>query len=149
MPKKKLQVNLKPIARGEIVRVVVDGQGISIHRSGKLLPVPQQPSNRDVLGPSLGTKVKADIVEGDLQGFEVCGADRNRGAFVPPLLLLARDPKTARAIHEVEAFGPVATVMPYQDTADAIALARRGGGSLAASIFCADDSLARSGRGRL
>ena len=45
-------------------------------------------------------------------------------------------------IHEVEAFGPVATVLPYSDTADAIALARRGEGSLAASVFSADDALA-------
>jgi oxepin-CoA hydrolase/3-oxo-5,6-dehydrosuberyl-CoA semialdehyde dehydrogenase len=65
-----------------------------------------------------------------------------RGAFVPPLLLLCRDPTAARAIHEVEAFGPVATVLPYRDTADAIGLARRGGGSLVASVFTADDSLA-------
>ena len=42
-----------------------------------------------------------------------------------------------------QAFGPVATVLPYRDTADAIALARRGEGSLAASVFCADDSLAK------
>jgi len=42
----------------------------------------------------------------------------------------------------VEAFGPVATVLPYQDTEDAIALARRSAGSLAASVFSADDALA-------
>ena len=45
-------------------------------------------------------------------------------------------------MHDVEAFGPVATVVPYADTADAIALARRGGGSLVASVFSADDGVA-------
>jgi oxepin-CoA hydrolase / 3-oxo-5,6-dehydrosuberyl-CoA semialdehyde dehydrogenase len=74
--------------------------------------------------------------------FDVAGGDRSRGAFLPPLLLLSRSPKTARAIHEVEAFGPVATVMPYVDTADAIALARRSGGSLVASVFSADETQA-------
>jgi oxepin-CoA hydrolase/3-oxo-5,6-dehydrosuberyl-CoA semialdehyde dehydrogenase len=96
----------------------------------------------DVLARVAELRREADLVEGNLDQFEVHGADRARGAFVPPLLLLSRDPKTARAIHDVEAFGPVATVMPYRDTADAIALARRGEGSLAASVFCADDSLA-------
>ncbi len=66
--------------------------------------------------------------------------DRERGAFVPPLLLLCKSPKAARAIHEVEAFGPVATVIPYRDIADAIALARRSAGSLVASVFSADDA---------
>ena len=65
-----------------------------------------------------------------------------RGAFVPPLLLLCREPHAAHAVHEVEAFGPVATVVPLRDTADAIALARRSGGSLVASVFTADDALA-------
>jgi oxepin-CoA hydrolase/3-oxo-5,6-dehydrosuberyl-CoA semialdehyde dehydrogenase len=106
-------------------------------------PLVSQEQRTDVLTRVAELRREADLAAGDMEGFEVRGADRSRGAFVPPLLLLARDPKTARAIHEIEAFGPVATVMPYQDTADAIALARRGGGSLAASIFCADDSLAR------
>src|SRR6201999_1008990 len=48
------------------------------------------------------------------------------------------------AIHEVEAFGPVATVLSYRDTRDAIALARRSAGSLAASVFSADDDSARA-----
>ena len=87
-------------------------------------------------------RAEADIVVGDLQGFAVQGADRERGAFVPPLLLLCREPHAARAVHEVEAFGPVATVLPYRDAADAIGLAGRSGGSLVASVFSADDALA-------
>jgi oxepin-CoA hydrolase/3-oxo-5,6-dehydrosuberyl-CoA semialdehyde dehydrogenase len=61
---------------------------------------------------------------------------------MPPLLLLCREPHAARAVHDVEAFGPVATVVAYRDTEDAIALARRGGGSLVASVFSGDDALA-------
>jgi oxepin-CoA hydrolase/3-oxo-5,6-dehydrosuberyl-CoA semialdehyde dehydrogenase len=57
-------------------------------------------------------------------------------------VLRCRDPHAARAVHEVEAFGPVATLMPYRDSADAIALAQRSGGSLVASVFCADDATA-------
>ena len=85
---------------------------------------------------------EADIVAGSLESFEVRGGDRRRGGFLAPLLLRCRDPHAARAVHEVEAFGPVATLIPYRDSADAIALARRGGGSLVASVFSADDAVA-------
>ncbi len=105
-------------------------------------PLVSQEQRTDVLARFAELGREADVVAGSMDHFEVQGADRARGAFVPPLLLLSRDPQTARAIHDVEAFGPVATVVPYRDTADAITLARRGGGSLAASVFCADDSLA-------
>jgi oxepin-CoA hydrolase/3-oxo-5,6-dehydrosuberyl-CoA semialdehyde dehydrogenase len=105
-------------------------------------PLVSQEQRTEVLARVAELRGEADLVAGNLDHFEVSGADRGRGAFVPPLLLLARDSPTARAIHEVEAFGPVATVLPYRDTTDAIALARRGAGSLAASVFCGDDSLA-------
>jgi oxepin-CoA hydrolase/3-oxo-5,6-dehydrosuberyl-CoA semialdehyde dehydrogenase len=105
-------------------------------------PLVSQEQRSDVLVRVAELRREADLVAGDLEQFEVKGADRAHGAFVPPLLLLSRDPPAARAIHSVEAFGPVATVVPYRDTDDAIALARRGEGSLAASVFSADDALA-------
>ncbi|MEP6545972.1 MAG: phenylacetic acid degradation bifunctional protein PaaZ [Gammaproteobacteria bacterium] len=105
-------------------------------------PLVSQEQRSDVLARVGELRREAELVAGRLDHFEVTGADPSRGAFVPPLLLLSRDPGAARAVHEIEAFGPVATVMPYHDAADAIALARRGGGSLAASVFCADDALA-------
>jgi oxepin-CoA hydrolase/3-oxo-5,6-dehydrosuberyl-CoA semialdehyde dehydrogenase len=105
-------------------------------------PLVSQEQRAEVLARVLELRKEAELVAGDPSKFEITGADYARGAFVPPLLLLCRDPRAAKAIHSVEAFGPVATVLPYRDTADAIALAKRGGGSLAASVFCADDSLA-------
>ena len=120
-------------------RIVVGDPQAEGVRMGPLVSLEQR---TDVLARVAELRREADLVAGNLDQFEVHGADRARGAFVPPLLLLSRDPPAARAVHEVEAFGPVATVMPYRDTADAIALARRGEGSLAASVFCADDSLA-------
>lgn len=65
------------------------------------------------------------------------------GAFMPPVLLRADDPWAATAIHDIEAFGPVATIMPYTDIADAVALANRGMGSLALSMFTHDAQAAR------
>jgi oxepin-CoA hydrolase/3-oxo-5,6-dehydrosuberyl-CoA semialdehyde dehydrogenase len=105
-------------------------------------PLVSQEQRTDVLERVAELHREAELVAGDLGRFEVRDADRERGAFVPPLLLLCNDVKGARAIHEVEAFGPVATVLPYRDTAQAIGLARRSAGSLAASVFTADDALA-------
>ena len=65
------------------------------------------------------------------------------GAFMQPVLLRADDPWSASAVHDVEAFGPVSTVMPYKDMADAIALANRGMGSLALSLFTFSPDSAR------
>ncbi|MGO9931836.1 MAG: phenylacetic acid degradation bifunctional protein PaaZ [Steroidobacteraceae bacterium] len=105
-------------------------------------PLVSQEQRSVVLARVRQLRQEADLVAGDPQKFKITGADGARGAFVPPLLLLCREAQAAHAIHSVEAFGPVATVLPYRDTADAIALAKRGGGSLAASVFCADESLA-------
>jgi len=105
-------------------------------------PLVSQEQRTDVLERVAELHREAELVSGELGRFDVKNADRERGAFVPPLLLLCNDTKASRAIHEVEAFGPVATVLPYVDTADAIAIARRSAGSLAASVFSADDALA-------
>jgi len=65
------------------------------------------------------------------------------GAFLEPILLRTDDPWAATAVHDVEAFGPVSTVMPYRDLDDAIALANRGMGSLALSLFTHSPDAAR------
>ncbi|MDX1779969.1 MAG: phenylacetic acid degradation bifunctional protein PaaZ [Thalassovita sp.] len=65
------------------------------------------------------------------------------GAFLPPTLLACDDPDTASAVHTVEAFGPVATLMPYRDLPHAAELANRGGGSLVSSLFTNAPAVAR------
>jgi oxepin-CoA hydrolase / 3-oxo-5,6-dehydrosuberyl-CoA semialdehyde dehydrogenase len=85
----------------------------------------------------------AELVYGNLNDFSVVGADRARGAFFPALLFYAKDPFGAREPHDVEAFGPVNTVMPYRDVGGAIELAKKGKGSLVGSLFTADDRVAR------
>jgi len=85
----------------------------------------------------------AELVFGDVDDFNVVGADRARGAFFPALLFYAKDPFGASEPHDVEAFGPVNTVMPYRTVDDAIELAKRGKGSLVGSLFTADDRVAR------
>ena len=85
----------------------------------------------------------AELVYGNLEDFPVVGADRTRGAFFPALLFYAKDPFVASEPHDVEAFGPVNTVMPYRTIDDAIELAKKGRGSLVGSLFTADDRVAR------
>ncbi|WP_214367079.1 phenylacetic acid degradation bifunctional protein PaaZ [Pseudonocardia sp. H11422] len=81
------------------------------------------------------------IVYGDAEKVEVLDADAERGAFVSPLLLTA-DPDRAEP-HEVEAFGPVSTVMAYTGTEQVVELAARGQGSLVGSVVTADPAFAR------
>ena len=83
------------------------------------------------------------IVIGDMEHFEVIGADKEKGAFLPPLIFLNTSPFTNTDCHNIEAFGPVSTIMPYKDIDEAIALARMGMGSLVASIVTQDDDIAR------
>src|SRR5688572_9728717 len=80
----------------------------------------------------------ARIVSGDPGRSPVEG----NGAFISPILLRADDPWGSPAVHDVEAFGPVSTIMPYRDLDDAVALANRGMGSLALSLFTFDPGVA-------
>lgn len=84
-----------------------------------------------------------EIIIGDLEKFEVVGADKKKGAFLPPLVFLNTDPFNNTDCHNIEAFGPVSTIMPYNDIDDAIALAKMGKGSLVCSIVTADDNIAK------
>ncbi|PHN06322.1 phenylacetic acid degradation bifunctional protein PaaZ [Flavilitoribacter nigricans] len=85
----------------------------------------------------------ADIVYGSLDEVEVLGADFEKGAFLSPILLLEKDPRKNQGVHEIEAFGPVSTLMPYKDLDEAIELAQMGKGSLCCSIATYDDQIAR------
>ncbi len=75
-----------------------------------------------------------EIIYGDLDKFEVLGADKTTGAFFSPILFLNTDPFNKIDCHETEAFGPVSTVMPYKTIEEAIAIANLGKGSLVSSI---------------
>ncbi|HVW43363.1 MAG TPA: phenylacetic acid degradation bifunctional protein PaaZ [Amycolatopsis sp.] len=80
-------------------------------------------------------------VFGDPERVEVVDADAERGAFLSPILLRG-DPERAEP-HEVEAFGPVATLLPYVSTEQVIDYAARGQGSLAGSVVTGDERFAR------
>ncbi|MFN9783935.1 MAG: phenylacetic acid degradation bifunctional protein PaaZ [Sphingobacteriales bacterium] len=85
----------------------------------------------------------SQLVYGSLDAVEVMGADAKTGAFLSPILLVNSQPFGTTDVHDVEAFGPVSTVMPYRNMDEAIELSRLGKGSLCSSIITADDLLAR------
>jgi oxepin-CoA hydrolase/3-oxo-5,6-dehydrosuberyl-CoA semialdehyde dehydrogenase len=86
---------------------------------------------------------EAEVVFGGSDDFEVVEADVRKGAFFMPTLLHCDKPFASAAVHAVEAFGPVSTVLPYDSLNEAIELARMGEGSLAGSIITNDDEIAR------
>ena len=83
------------------------------------------------------------IIYGSLDSVEVVDADAGKGAFISPILLMNEDPFGSTEPHEIEAFGPVSTIMPYRDTEEVIELSKLGKGSLCSSIVTADNGIAR------
>ncbi len=83
------------------------------------------------------------VVYGDIEQYEVVGAQKDKGAFFPPVLLRNDDPFLNQDTHHIEAFGPISTIMPYHDLDDAIALANMGKGSLVSTICTYDHRIGR------
>src|SRR5215472_6225306 len=125
--------------RGALAQVVVGDPRLENVRMG---PVASLGQRREVLEQLSRLTREAELICGGAGQAQPLGADADRGAFLAPTLLYCRDAVRARAIHSVEAFGPVCTLIAYDSVDDAIALARRGGGSLVGSIFSADDAVA-------
>lgn len=84
----------------------------------------------------------AELVVGNPDEVRLASGDAGLGAFLNPVLLYADKPFAAQAVHEVEAFGPVSTVLPYDDLGEAIELAQMGKGSLVSSVFTDDKAVA-------
>ena len=99
---------------------------------------------RDVLEKAAMIGAEAERVFGNPDDFAVDGADKDKGAFVPPMLFHCADPDNATRVHDTEAFGPVSTIMPYRDLDHAIALLNKGKGSLVASVITNDGEVARA-----
>lgn len=129
------------IALGKRLQTTVVGNpALKEVRMGPLAGISQRNEVREKVQE---LALSQSIVIGSLENFEVMGADKEKGAFLPPLVFLNTDPYTNVACHNVEAFGPVSTIMPYASTDDAITLARMGMGSLVCSVVTADDDIAR------
>ena len=85
----------------------------------------------------------AQIIYGSLNSVELVDADKEKGAFISPILLLNDKPFASDDVHSIEAFGPVSTLMPYKNIDDAIELSKKGKGSLCSTIVTANNKIAR------
>lgn len=124
----------------ELAKTVIGNPTLKEVRMGSLVSLDQVTEVRDRVKELART---AEIVYGNLDTVDVLGADSVKGAFLSPMLLLEKDPFKNTAVHEIEAFGPVSTLMPYKTTEEAIELAKMGKGSLCCSIVTFNDQEAR------
>jgi oxepin-CoA hydrolase / 3-oxo-5,6-dehydrosuberyl-CoA semialdehyde dehydrogenase len=102
-----------------------------------------QSQKKEVLEQVQKLLSSSQLIYGSLDSVQLIDADNDKGSFLSPLLLLNEKPFESKEVHEVEAFGPVSTIMPYKNMDDAIALAKLGKGSLVSSIVTADNKLAK------
>jgi oxepin-CoA hydrolase/3-oxo-5,6-dehydrosuberyl-CoA semialdehyde dehydrogenase len=108
-------------------------------RMGAMVNRKQQ---EDVRSRILEMAKETPVVIGDLENFDVLGADATKGAFLPPVVMLNDDPLRKLSSHEIECFGPVSTLMPYKDFGEAITLTKMGKGSLVSTIATTDANTA-------
>jgi len=102
-----------------------------------------QSQRKEVKGQVEKLLAGSQIIYGSLDSVQVIDADAEKGAFISPLLLLNENPFVNTAAHEIEAFGPVSTIMPYKTFDEAIELSKKGKGSLCSSIVTANHLLAK------
>jgi oxepin-CoA hydrolase / 3-oxo-5,6-dehydrosuberyl-CoA semialdehyde dehydrogenase len=132
---------IEPLIAALNTRLTAAMPGLPAESATRLGPLASVDQREEVRARIRELQTVARIVAGDPdatpEGFE-------QGAYLSPVLLLADDPMNAAAVHECEAFGPVATLMPYEDAEQAVALAAMGKGSLVSSVFTNDPDIARN-----
>jgi len=130
VPKKHLD-EVAARLRARLAKVVVGDPALDDVRMGALASLEQK---ADVTGRVAALMKSAELVFGERDGFAPRGDGVAGGAFFAPTLLLARDPLKDDAVHDIEAFGPVSTLMAYDGLDEALALAARGKGSLVGTL---------------
>jgi oxepin-CoA hydrolase / 3-oxo-5,6-dehydrosuberyl-CoA semialdehyde dehydrogenase len=138
VPRKHLDAVAEKL-RARLAKTVVGDPANETVRMGALASHAQQ---SDVAERVATLMQGAELVYGARDGFMPVGDGVNEGAFFAPTLLLSRAPLTHDAVHDVEAFGPVSTLMPYEGMGEAIALAARGKGSLVGTLVTRSPQIA-------
>ncbi|MHB1668596.1 phenylacetic acid degradation bifunctional protein PaaZ [Thiomonas sp.] len=134
VPRKHLDA-MQQLLRDKLAALVV---GDPRHEGVHMGPLANKAQQADVQA-QLGKlrEVCSTVFEGGLNG-QFLADDADTGAFAAPMLLLCERPFEVSAVHEVEVFGPVSTLLPYDDLDEALALAARGQGSLVATLATRD-----------
>nr|HMS80605.1 aldehyde dehydrogenase family protein [Burkholderiaceae bacterium] len=132
--------------RAKLAALVVGDPALADVQMGALASLEQR---RDVAEQLERLSRDCETVFGARDGFAPCGERVAGGAFFAPTLLLCARPREVASVHEIEAFGPVSTLMPYEDLDDALELAARGRGSLVATLVTASGAVAAEAVPRL
>ena len=125
--------------KARLAKIVVGDPSVEGVKMGPLASRAQQ---ADVAERVALLAKAGEVVFGAEKSFKPVGDGTAEGAFFSPTLLLARDASRADVVHDIEAFGPVSTLMPYGDIDEAIALAARGKGSLVSTLVTRDPRIA-------
>ena len=139
VPENKLEDVTKAL-RIELSKTVIGNPINEKVRMGSLAGEGQRQEVRNQVQKLLAS---SQIIYGALDSVEVLDADAKQGAFLSPILLLNEIPFSAEEPHNIEAFGPVSTIMPYKNMDEAIELSKKGKGSLCSSIITAAPIIAR------
>lgn len=139
IPENKMEEMSRAIAN-ELDKTVVGNPVNEKVRMGSLAGLGQREEVRNQVRKLLAS---SQIIYGSLDSVTVLDADANEGAFISPLLLLNDKPFTTEEAHNVEAFGPVSTLMPFKNIDEAIELSKKGKGSLCSSIVTGSAGIAK------
>jgi len=139
VPENKIEDARKSISN-ELARTII---GNPLNEKVKMGSLAGQSQREEVKMQVQKLLAASQVVYGSLDSVELTDADAKKGAFISPLLLLNDQPFTSEEVHNVEAFGPVSTLMPYKNMDEAVALSKKGKGSLCSSIVTGSDVIAR------
>jgi oxepin-CoA hydrolase/3-oxo-5,6-dehydrosuberyl-CoA semialdehyde dehydrogenase len=139
VPENKMEYVQKAIAKALETTAI----GNPLNEKVRMGALAGQDQRNDVRNQVQKILASSQIIYGSLDSVAVIDADEKAGAFLSPILLLNTTPFVSEEPHNIEAFGPVSTIMPYKDIYDAIALSKKGKGSLCSSIVTADTKIAK------
>ncbi|NIA56816.1 phenylacetic acid degradation bifunctional protein PaaZ [Massilia sp. TW-1] len=125
--------------RARLAKIVVGNPKVEGVRMGALASLDQ---HRDVSERVEMLARGNEVLFSARDGFQPVGDGVAAGAFFAPTLLLCRNAMVNDAVHDIEAFGPVSTMMTYRDIDEALALAARGKGSLVTTLVTKDPAIA-------
>ncbi len=129
------------IALGKALQQTIIGNPLNATvRMGSLAGLTQRAEVKEQVTKLLAS---SQLIYGSLDSVQVVDADAQIGAFISPILLHNTIPHSSYEPHNIEAFGPVSTIMPYTTMDEAIALTKLGKGSLVSTIVTANDAEAR------
>ena len=131
VPRKHLDAVAEKI-KERLAKVAVGDPSVEGVKMGALASKSQQ---SDVAERVALLRQSTELVYGGNANFNLVGEGMANGAFFQPTLLLCQKPLSTDSVHDIEAFGPVSTLMPYDSMEEALALAKRGKGSLVGSLI--------------